>query len=143
MAKDIYSQNSGEDEEMLLVRDRMELFRVSSKGVSSTLIPKALALTGLRKEALATILGISAKTLDRYLVSPVKLLPASSELLLKIFTLYQKGASVLGSPQNFREWMSKPSFGLTGLIPQSLLTTASGIDLIFEELGRIEFGDIG
>jgi uncharacterized protein (DUF2384 family) len=39
--------------------------------------------------------------------------------------------------------MSKPSFGLTGLIPLSLLTTASGIDLIFEELGRIEFGDIG
>lgn len=141
MAKDIYLQNSG-DEEMLVVRDRMELFRASSKGVSSTWVPKVLQMTGLRKEALASLLSISVKTLDRYLAAPVILPPASSELLLKISALYHKGALVLGSLQNFREWMSKPSFGLTGLVPITLLTTASGIDLISEELGRIEFGDL-
>ncbi|MCC6550645.1 MAG: DUF2384 domain-containing protein [Ignavibacteriaceae bacterium] len=141
MAKDIYSQSS-EDEEMLLIRDRMELFRVSSRGVSSTWVPKVLVLTGLRKEAVASILSISGKTLDRYLAAPVTLPPSSSELLIKITELYKKGAKVLGSLENFRAWMSKPSFGLTGLIPVTLLTTASGIDLISEELGRIEFGDI-
>ncbi|MBV6510829.1 MAG: hypothetical protein FMNOHCHN_00307 [Ignavibacteriaceae bacterium] len=141
MAPEIYSTENG-DEEMLLIRDRMELFRASAKGVSSSLIPKLLKITGLRKEIVAAILSISVKTLDRYLASPVTLSPSSSELLIKTVTLYTRGASLFGSPENFREWMSKPAFGLQGLVPVTLLTTASGIDLISEELGRLEAGDL-
>jgi len=61
---------------------------------------------------------------------------------LKLIVLYRKGVEVFSSITNFNKWLHKPSFGLGKKIPYSLMNTTTGIDLIFEELVRIEYGDL-
>jgi uncharacterized protein (DUF2384 family) len=68
--------------------------------------------------------------------------PRNSELILKLILLYKKGIEIFGNTESFNNWVSKPSFGLGSIVPYSLLNTTTGIDLIFEELVRIEFGDL-
>lgn len=98
--------------------------------------------SGYPKEKLADILNISVKTLSRYKTSKTKMNPQNSEHLLKLFALYRKGISVFNSIASFNNWLEKPSFGLGGIVPFSYLNTISGIDIIIEELSRIEYGDL-
>ncbi len=56
--------------------------------------------------------------------------------------LNQKGESVFGSAHAFRRWMDKPAYGLGGQVPFVLLHTSGGIDLIMDEVTRIEYGDL-
>jgi putative toxin-antitoxin system antitoxin component (TIGR02293 family) len=98
--------------------------------------------SGHPKEKLADILNISVKTLMRYKTSKSKMNPQNSEHLIKLFALYRKGINVLGSIASFNNWLQKPAFGLGGIIPFSYLNTISGIDIIIEELSRIEHGDL-
>jgi uncharacterized protein (DUF2384 family) len=72
-----------------------------------------------------------------------KLLNAStSEKLLRLYALYQRGLIVFGSAEAFTEWLMKPAFGIGNLVPLTILDTATGIKLINEELVRIANGDL-
>lgn len=62
--------------------------------------------------------------------------------MLKIMALFQTGESVFGSADAFRRWMDKPAYGLGSQIPFDLLHTSGGIDLIMDEVVRIEYGDL-
>lgn len=98
--------------------------------------------SGHPKEKLAEILNISVKTLTRYKTNKSKMSPQNSEHLLKLFALYRKGIEVFDSIVSFNQWLQKPAFGLGGIIPFSYLNTISGIEIIIEELSRIERGDL-
>lgn len=102
-----------------------------------------VTVSGLNKEELAEdIVGISLKTIQEYEEGEKKLNPRDSEIVLKMLALYKKGIEVFGEIGSFNRWLLKPAFGLGNQIPYSLLNTATGIDLIFEELTRIEYGDL-
>lgn len=60
----------------------------------------------------------------------------------QLIELFDKGKLVFGSVEEFNIWLNEPSFGLAGQIPANLLDTHSGIELIIQELIRIEYGDI-
>jgi putative toxin-antitoxin system antitoxin component (TIGR02293 family) len=66
----------------------------------------------------------------------------TSEKLLKLFALYNKGSEVFGSLDAFTDWLSKPAYGIGSQIPQDIIDTMTGIDLIHDELVRIEYGDL-
>ncbi|MBS1515722.1 MAG: DUF2384 domain-containing protein [Bacteroidetes bacterium] len=97
---------------------------------------------GHPKERLADILNISVKTLMRYKTRKARMNPQNSEHLLKLFALYRKGIDVFSSISSFNQWLEKPAFGLGGIIPFNYLNTISGIEIIIEELSRIEHGDL-
>ncbi|WKN43980.1 MbcA/ParS/Xre antitoxin family protein [Tunicatimonas pelagia] len=61
--------------------------------------------------------------------------------MLKLKDLFEKGRDVFGTSKEFTRWLSKPSYGLEGRIPEKLLYYVSGIELIQRELIRIEYGD--
>jgi putative toxin-antitoxin system antitoxin component (TIGR02293 family) len=56
--------------------------------------------------------------------------------------LYKKGISIFGSVEEFNKWMEAPAYGVGGQRPNDLLDTMTGINLISEELTRIEYGDL-
>jgi putative toxin-antitoxin system antitoxin component (TIGR02293 family) len=56
--------------------------------------------------------------------------------------LLQKGIELFGSETAFLNWLSKPAYGLHDQVPETLLTTEVGRQAIFEELDRIEHGDL-
>jgi len=59
---------------------------------------------------------------------------------LKCMNLLIKGTEVFGEIDAFTRWLKKPAYGLGDKVPLDLLNTITGIDLVVEELIRIEFG---
>lgn len=112
------------------------------QGVSATRFFEVAELTGYKREQLAEVFDTSLKTLQRYEREQKKLNPQDSEKVLKLITLFQAGESVFGSAAAFRRWMDKPAYGLGNQVPFALLHTSGGIDLVMDEVTRIEYGDL-
>lgn len=113
----------------------------SRNGVSSLRFFSLADYTGLTREWLAAeFLGLSLKTLQRYAQEAKPLAPREGEAILKLEALYQKGIEVFGNRDEFNSWLKEPTFGLGGQVPLELLSMSTGIDMVMEELIRIEFG---
>lgn len=110
------------------------------KGLHTKIFYDILVLSGLEKIQLADIFHISLKTITRYTQSNKVLDMTTSEQALKIMALLKKGLEIFGDLEVLRNWLSKPQFGLGMQTPFQLMETSLGIDLISEELMRIEYG---
>jgi len=82
-----------------------------------------------QKERIAQLLNRSTKTFKRYQDQKKKLDASNSEMLLKLVAL-------------FLRWLEKPAYGLGKNVPFDMMRTSDGIDLVIEELVRIEYGDL-
>ncbi len=125
------------------IKDNISIVNHSMKGLSTAVFFDFVEISGINKNQLAEeIFEISLKTINRYKQDQKKFNPRNSELLLKLLALYKKGIFVFGQLSGFKQWLLKPAFGLGGKIPYELMITGTGIDLILEELIRIEYGDL-
>jgi putative toxin-antitoxin system antitoxin component (TIGR02293 family) len=125
-----------------MVLDDFTLATQAIEGVDANLFYDMVDITGLSKDVLAEYLDISTKTLDRYKKQHKKLNSFRSEVLLKLVTLYKKGLEIFGDIHAFRTWLNKPAYGLDHERPAKLMITSTGIDVILDELIRIEHGDL-
>ncbi|QJD80020.1 type II RES/Xre toxin-antitoxin system antitoxin [Spirosoma rhododendri] len=126
----------------MMIPDRTALVLSALKGVSATRFFEIAELTGYRREQLAEVFDTSLKTFQRYEREQKKLNPQDSEKVLKIMALFQTGEAVFGTADAFRRWMDKPAYGLGNQVPFDLLHTSGGIDLVTDEVVRIEYGDL-
>ena len=126
----------------MILQDRTLLVLAALKGVPATTFFQIVDLTGYKREQLADLFDTSLKTFQRYEREQRNLNPQDSEKALKIMALFQKGEQVFGAAAPFRRWMDKPAYGLGNQVPFDLLHTSGGIDLIADELVRIEYGDL-
>ncbi len=144
-------KHSSEDSNPLVVSDVIEKYEVTPDntfrlvgkahhGISAKAFYDVLSISGFSKTELAGLLDLSFKTIQRYHKQGKKLNALNSEQLLKMMLLFQKAEEVFGSVQAFNRWLRKPSIGLKEQRPFDLMRTAGGIDLIYEELSRIEHG---
>ncbi len=124
-------------------KDDLSIALSSLERLSANIFTDLATLMRIRKDKLAEdIFDMSPKTISRYQQQDKKLNPRDSETALKLMSLYHKGKDIFGSVDSFNNWLHKPSFGLGGRDPYQLMGTLTGIDLVFEELIRIEFGDL-
>lgn len=112
----------------------------AQSGLAVSAFYDLIKISGLANEELAGLLDISYKTIQRYQKDGKKLNAQNSEQLLKMIALYQKAEEVFGDLKFFNRWLRKPAVGLGNQVPFSFLHTSGGIDLICEELLRIEHG---
>jgi putative toxin-antitoxin system antitoxin component (TIGR02293 family) len=97
--------------------------------------------TKLPQKVLAThVFEVSEKTFMNYKKSNGTFSDHTAELIVKLKELYKKGELLFGDVNEFNNWLAEPAFGLGDLIPKNIMNTVTGIDLILEELVRIEFG---
>jgi len=120
--------------------DRNWLVEEAAGGISASTVNDLVGLSSLKKDFFAELLNISGKTLSRYLVQKKKINPSGSELLLKLRYMYQTGIELFADRKAFQAWIELPSAGLNNKTPLELIQTSTGIDLVLEELQRIEFG---
>jgi len=120
--------------------EHYQLVEKAHSGLSVSAFFDILEFSELTKEELSDILDLSFKTIQRYQKDGKSLSALNSEQLLKIITLYQKAEEVFGDLESFNRWLRKPAIGLGNHKPFRYLKTPGGIDLIMEELQRIEFG---
>lgn len=124
-------------------KDDLSIALNSLERLSANIFFDLATLMRIRKDKLAEdIFDISPKTISRYRSQEKKLNPRDSETALKLMALYHKGKEIFGNVDSFNNWLHKPAFGLGGREPYQLMGTLTGIDLIFDELVRIEFGDL-
>lgn len=116
------------------------MVKKAQDGIPANAFFDMLSVSGLTKKELSGLLDISFKTVQRYQKENKKLNALNSEQLLKMISLYQKAEELFGSIDAFNRWLRKPAIGLGSQKPLRLMQTPGGIDLISEELSRIEHG---
>ena len=88
----------------------------------------------------SSFLHLSERTLQRYKKNKTPFDPLQSERILQIVLLNRYGVKVFGSNEGYSKWLSEACIALGGILPKSLLDNTFGIELIRQELGRIEHG---
>ena len=95
--------------------------------------------TGMSVYEMANILNTTDRTLRRY-EADVKLNREQSERLVELAQLYVQGEKVFGDPEVFKSWMESEIPALGNKTPKSFLDTSLGINMLLDELTRIEYG---
>lgn len=95
----------------------------------------------LSEHDVATVIGISTRTLRRQKDEPKKSMPTdlASKTWLFAETL-ARAAEVFGGRAEAERWMSEAAMGLDGARPIDLLRTVQGAELVNEFLLRLEYG---
>ena len=122
--------------------DAINLLKKSKAGLSAKSALDFLELSGFTQNEFQETFNTTVKTIQNHVTRDLTLDASLSEKLLKSFALYDKGIEVFGSADAFHKWLNKPAYGLGNQLPFTLMDTITGIQLIEEELIRIEFGDL-
>jgi len=65
-----------------------------------------------------------------------------SDRIARIARVSQRAIDSLGDESRAREWLKRPNRALQDAAPLDLLSTDAGTELVTDELGRIEYGDL-
>ena len=141
------SPRSGSAEKVLLryqpyFSNSLALLSKARQGLSPAAVYDFITLTEWSDKKVETTLNKSMKTVQSQKLKKIVLDTVTSEKLLKLFALYSRGTSVFGSVEAFTDWLSRPAYGIGSRVPDELLDTLTGIELITYELTRIKYGDL-
>lgn len=120
----------------------MQIIRKARAGVSAELFFQVVREYTITADRLAQIVGVNLRTIKNYKTQQKPLPALQGEQLLKFIKLSDRGAEVFGSGEAFSRWLQKPAYGLDGEIPDTLLDTPEGMQLVADELERIAYGDL-
>jgi putative toxin-antitoxin system antitoxin component (TIGR02293 family) len=122
--------------------DDISLLTRSKKGLNASAALDFLSLSGFTQDEFQETFKTTVKTIQNHVTRALTLDSSLSEKLLKSFALFDKGTTVFGSADAFHQWLNEPAYGLGNQLPFDLMDTITGINLIEEELIRIEYGDL-
>jgi uncharacterized protein (DUF2384 family) len=121
-------------------RSTLELLYGNAK-LTEPFFRNLLNNTKLNSKTLAeTVFEITPKTFTSYMEEGKKIPRYMLEKGIKLEELYIKGIELFGSVAKFNDWMRKESYGLGLRVPLEFIGTVTGIDMIYDELIKIEFG---
>src|SRR5688572_7458607 len=108
-------------------------------------LPAASALAfkaalGLTNEELASVLGVSPRTVARLNPAGSHLDPVSGDRLVRSARLYAIAAEVLEDSAAAAQWLKSPQRALGGGVPLALAQTDVGSRAVEALLGRMEHG---
>jgi putative toxin-antitoxin system antitoxin component (TIGR02293 family) len=95
---------------------------------------------GVQQKEAADLMGMSVRTFQR-LEKTAELTPAASENVVKLAELYEVGLRAFDdNAESFASWLTSRVPALNNEKPITLLSSNLGIDLVKDELLRIEYG---
>src|SRR6266487_585196 len=109
------------------------------EGVPKQALDNLINITGITINEISNIIRTSDRTLRRY-TPKQKLNAEQSERVIELAKLYSRGEEVFGSLDAFKEWMDSTVMALGNKEPKEFLDTSLGIEMLMNELGRIEQG---
>ena len=89
---------------------------------------------------LASLIGISGKTLQRSRATRVRLDSVTSDRLFRTARLVALAGEVLEDNERGVAWLGRGQIGLGGRVPFALMTTEAGSEQVEQLLRRIEYG---
>lgn len=112
----------------------------SREGVSLGSVQSMLNRDPFTLREWAQLLDIPESGLRRHLQTGKPLGRVRSAQLLEILLVLRRGLEVFEDDDRFLRWLSSKSTALGGVAPKELLDNSFGIQLVRDELGRIEYG---
>ena len=97
-------------------------------------------LTSFTEKEWSSYLHVSERTLQRHKKEQKSFDSLHSEKILQIELLFRVGIKVFGSNDSFNSWLNNISISMGSIKPKSLLDSSFGINMVKDELGRIEHG---
>jgi len=97
---------------------------------------------GVNKNIYAELLNVNLRTLNRYINSETTLDFDKKEKAIRLNNLFKHGISVFGSKSLFSSWLFESNIYLNSS-PISFLSVISGIEIIDNLLGKIDYGIFG
>ncbi len=117
---------------------------VSKLDFSAKNINSFITETGLTKDALASVLGISRSKLYNLLKDGESLEPKYKPTFVMTVKLWEKGLTAFdGDKQSFEMWLKLPNTNLGNIAPFELLSNEPGRRELEKALDRIEFSVYG
>jgi putative toxin-antitoxin system antitoxin component (TIGR02293 family) len=120
--------------------DEVNLTNIVREGISFLYLARLSNHIHFEVDEWASYLHLSERTIHRYKKENKTFDPIYSEKIVMIELLYKRGIEVFGDEEKFYAWMDYKSIPLGGVKPKELLDTVFGINMIRDELGRIEHG---
>lgn len=120
-------------------RSSKERHKASLIGVPTEKVNKFIDRFHLTRKDLASLLGITERTLYSQLKKD-KLDEKTSDRFLLINSVFEEGVDALMSDEAFIEWIHIPHSHFDKETPFSLLTSINGAEAVREELIRTKYG---
>ncbi len=117
----------------------LQLIEHSRRGLVSTEADRVARLLGISDKEMAPLLNQSIATFHRQ-AKAARLDAATSERLLVLGRLAQYGAKVFQDQGKFTRWLRRPLRLLGDRSPLALMDSSTGVQLVEDVLGRIEYG---
>jgi putative toxin-antitoxin system antitoxin component (TIGR02293 family) len=116
-----------------------DLSNLAREGLWKSSIDSLAQQLEVSAKDLVPYLHISERTLQRY-DEKKKLSPELSDYLIQLAKVYARAVEVFEDRNKAVKWLKYPSIALGGVTPMSCLDNFSAIELVLDELGRIEYG---
>jgi putative toxin-antitoxin system antitoxin component (TIGR02293 family) len=121
-------------------RDVLSLIQAVRKGIKYAFFTKITEKSPFTLPEWAQFLHLTNRTMQRYKSEDKTFDAIYAEKIVEITMLYKYGVEVFGNEQKLNIWLETDSIVLGGVKPKSLLDSVFGINLIKDELTRIEHG---
>ena len=121
------------------IKTRMDLIELSKTGVSKNALAHLAKFMSFSVTQMAKFLPVTERTIQRY-GPDAHFNRVVSEQILQIAEVAAKGTEVFEDSKKFLAWMNHPSKALANNTPSSLLSSRFGIEMVLDELGRMEHG---
>ncbi|MDX9708504.1 MAG: DUF2384 domain-containing protein [Trichloromonas sp.] len=110
------------------------------RGFSYKTVSRVAEALHLSTGQLAEYLPVTERTLKRHQKEKKNLNHDLSDHLLQIVKVFARCQEVMEDSEQARCWLKSPSIPLGNIPPISLLDTYTGVEMVMDELGRIEHG---
>jgi putative toxin-antitoxin system antitoxin component (TIGR02293 family) len=120
--------------------DPLSLHRAILPGAKVGLLAKIAKALALKEDELAALCGLSRSTFHRRRQDGKNLSPAETDALYRYAELFKRAVEVLEDPEEAREWLRAPQYGLGGQTPLELARSTPGFNEVHKLLTRIDHG---
>ena len=121
------------------IKSRMDLLELSKSGVPKKALAHLAKYMSLSVRQMAEFLPVTERTIQRY-GPETHFNRVVSEQILQIAEVAARGVEVFEGTNKFLWWMNHPNKTLANKTPASLLSSRFGIQMVLDELGRLEHG---
>jgi putative toxin-antitoxin system antitoxin component (TIGR02293 family) len=121
-------------------KDILSLMKAAKGGIKYNLFNTSVNKGQFSINEWSRYLHLSTRTMQRYQSENKTFDVLQSGVIIKIALLYKRGVTVFGNKENFNTWLESSHVALGNSKPKDLLDNPFGIDLVSDELTRIEHG---
>lgn len=125
-----------------LVDDKgiLKLIEMVRKGIKFSNFTELVKSSPFDMNEWSGFLHLSERTMQRYKKEKTTFGNIHSEKIVQITLLFNYGVEVFGDKEKFNSWLETNNLALGQIKPKQLLDSSFGIDLVKDELIRIEHG---